>query len=60
MKGVISWENMLLTIFLWFFIGQLLSAVIEKYKISNKTQTNVSIVGVIVILYIIYYDRYYK
>ena len=60
MKGRIPWENLFLTIFLWLFIWQLYDMIIEKYKISVETQTYTSIIGIIIILYIIYIDKYFK
>jgi len=60
MKGRIPWENLFLTIFLWIFVWQLYDMIIEKYKINLEQQTHISIIGIIIILYIIYIDKHFK
>ena len=60
MRSKIYWENLIITILFWIFIWQLYGIIIDYYQIKLKHRFYISIMGILILSYIIYLDPFYK
>ena len=56
MKNLHQWLNLLLTILLWIFIWTFFSTVLNIFKLTNNEILIISVIGMLVIGYIVYND----
>ena len=60
MRSKIHWENLIITILFWIFIWQLYDIIINYYQIKQKHRFYISVIGILILSYIIYLDPFYK
>ena len=56
MKSLNQWLNLILTILLWIFIWTFFSTILNLLKLTNNQILIISILGILIIGYIVYKD----